>query len=471
MSDLDQTNNFSQFNLSKPLMQALKEVGYEQPSPIQSACIPVMLKDKDIAATAQTGTGKTAAFALPLLHNLSVPNRSPQALILAPTRELAIQVATALQSYAAFMKGVNILPIYGGQGMESQLRQLKKGVHIVVGTPGRVMDHLRRKTLKLNALKTIVLDEADEMLRMGFVDDVEWILEHTPDNRQIALFSATMPKPIREIAKKYLRSPEEIAIISKTKTVAAIAQSYWLVQDTSKLKALLRILGSEVFDGVLIFVRTKNSTVELSDKLTEQGHNSVAINGDMNQPLREKTIEKLRNGNIDILVATDVVARGIDVKRVSHVINYDMPYDSDVYIHRVGRTGRAGRIGNAILFVTLRERRLLRAIEKHTKQNITQINLPSNHQVNEKRIEHFKKQIQEFMQQPIDPRITSLVADLQSETEADWKHMASALVTALNLKTPIFASNISKTDNDDNNRERYRKDKVYSKGPRRRRRR
>lgn len=446
MSNSAQTNGFNQFNLSKPIMQAIVDVGYEQPSPIQQACIPVMISGKDIAATAQTGTGKTAAFALPLLEQLDVKNKTPQALILAPTRELAIQVATALQTYATFMRGVNILSVYGGQGMDTQLRQLKKGTHIVVGTPGRVMDHLRRKTLKLHSLKTIVLDEADEMLRMGFIDDVKWILEHTPENRQIALFSATMPNPIRKIAEQYLQDPQHVAIKSETKTVSAIQQSYWLAQGTSKMEALYRILDSEVTDGVVIFVRTKNNTVEVADKLITRGLNAAAINGDMNQGLREKTIEKLRDGDVDILVATDVVARGIDVMRVSHVFNFDMPYDSDVYIHRIGRTGRAGRSGQAILFVTPRERHLLRAIERHTKQSITPINLPSNQQVSEKRIDRFKKDIQQLMQQPVDPKIVTLVNDLQQETEADWEHMATALAMALHQKNPIYLNNERRKD-------------------------
>ncbi len=439
MSLPNKPTGFNQFNLSKPLEQALTEVGYEEPTPIQTACIPEMLQGKDIVATAQTGTGKTAAFALPLLEQLSVKDRSPQALILAPTRELAIQVATALQSYATFMRDVKILPVYGGQGMDTQLRQLKKGVHIVVGTPGRVLDHLRRNTLKLHLLNTIVLDEADEMLRMGFIDDVEWILEHTPEDRQTALFSATMPAPIRKIAENYMQSPQHIAIKSETKTVSTIKQSFWLVQGTSKIEALCRIVDSEVSDGIVVFVRTKNSTVEVADKLIARGLNAAAINGDMNQSLREKTVEKLRNGKIDILVATDVVARGIDVARVSHIFNFDMPYDSDVYIHRIGRTGRAGRAGRAILFVAPRERRLLRAIENHTKQIIEPINLPSNQQVKEQQIDRFKQEIQTLMQQPIDQKIAMLISDLQRETEADWQHIAVALVTALHQKKPIFA--------------------------------
>ncbi len=447
MSTNVKSSSFAQFELSKPILRALSDSGYEQPTPIQLACIPEMLKGLDIAATAQTGTGKTAAFALPLLEQLEVNNNATQVLILAPTRELAIQVSTALQTYATFMKRVAILPIYGGQGMDSQLRRLKRGAQIVVGTPGRVMDHLRRKTLKLHSLKTIVLDEADEMLRMGFIDDVEWILEYTPESRQIALFSATMPAPIKKIAQRHLKQPHHIAIKSATKTVSAIDQSYWLAQGTSKLEALNRILDSESYDGIVIFVRTKNNTVELSDKLIQRGHNAAAINGDMNQSLREKTIDKLRKGNIDILVATDVVARGIDVARVSHVFNYDMPYDSDVYIHRIGRTGRAGRSGKAILFVAPRERHLLKAIEKHTKQSITQMSLPSNQQVTEKRIDQFKNTIEALMKQPMDQKIIDLVISLQRETEADWEHIAKALTMALHQKSPIYPSKMDKKIN------------------------
>ena len=440
MSKSPKDNQFAQFDFSKSILQALVEAGYEQPTPIQLACIPEMLKGSDIAATAQTGTGKTAAFALPLLEQLTPNDKSTQALILAPTRELAIQVATALQTYATFIRGISILPIYGGQGMDSQLRQLKRGAQIVVGTPGRVMDHLRRKTLKLHSLKTIVLDEADEMLRMGFIEDVEWILDHTPKNRQIALFSATMPAPIRKIAERHLQSAQHIAIKSETKTVSSIDQYYWLVKGTSKLEALNRILASENYDGIVIFVRTKNNTVELSDKLAQMGQNVAAINGDMNQSLREKTIEKLRKGQINILVATDVVARGIDVARVSHVFNYDMPHDSDVYIHRIGRTGRAGRSGKAILFVTPRERHLLKAIEKHTKQLITQVSLPSTQQVVEKRMEQLKEDIKKLIQQPKDQRIVDLTHAIQSESDVDWEELSSALVMALHQKNPVFSS-------------------------------
>ena len=310
--------------------------------------------------------------------------------MLAPTRELAIQVAEAFKTYASSMKGFNVLPIYGGQAMDTQLRQLRRGVHVVVGTPGRVMDHLRRKTLKLDNLKTIVLDEGDEMLRMGFIEDVEWILEQTPEQRQVALFSATMPAPIRRVADKYLSSPKVVKIISKTSTVERIEQRFWMVSGLHKLDALTRILEVEDFDGIIMFVRTKALTVELAEKLEARGYSASAINGDMTQALRERTIGQLKKGQIDILVATDVAARGIDVARISHVVNYDIPYDTEAYVHRIGRTGRAGRTGKAILFVAPRERRLLRAIENATRQPIKPMELPTRQQVNEKRANDFK---------------------------------------------------------------------------------
>jgi ATP-dependent RNA helicase DeaD len=347
-------SRFSQFALAVPILQAIEEIGYESPSPIQIESIPMLLEGRDILGQAQTGTGKTAAFALPLLSQLDLSLTKPQILVLTPTRELALQVAEAMQTYARHLKGFHILPIYGGQGMETQLRGLRRGVHVVVGTPGRIQDHLRRGTLKLDSLSAVVLDEADEMLRMGFIDDVEQILEHTPAERQTALFSATMPEAIRRIAQRHMRQPVEIRIATKTATVATVTQRYWEVNDLNKLDALTRILEVEDFEAMLIFVRTKVATEELAEKLEARGYSSAALSGDVKQSLREKIVERIKGGSVDIVVATDVAARGLDVERISHVINYDIPYDTETYIHRIGRTGRAGRKGTAILFLSRR---------------------------------------------------------------------------------------------------------------------
>lgn len=394
--DAPQTS-FEELEISPVVLRALTEIGYEAPSPIQAQSIPYLMAGRDIIGQAQTGTGKTAAFALPILSRLDLTRRVPQTLVLTPTRELAIQVAEAFQSYARHLDGFHILPVYGGQGMQTQLRQLARGVHVIVGTPGRVMDHLRRGTLALDHLTTLVLDEADEMLRMGFVDDVEWILEHTPSSRQIALFSATMPTVIRKIAERHLNEPAEIKIKAKTATVEAISQHYWAVSGMQKLEALTRILDAENFDGMIIFVRTKTETVELSEKLEARGYEAAALNGDMSQVLREKVIERLKKGALDIVVATDVAARGLDVERITHVVNYDIPYDTEAYVHRIGRTGRAGRTGKAILFVAPRERRMLRAIEQATKQPIKEMRLPSLQDIAERRIEQFRTQVHETL--------------------------------------------------------------------------
>ncbi|HED19640.1 MAG TPA: DEAD/DEAH box helicase, partial [Gammaproteobacteria bacterium] len=364
MSESNTVTSFSEMNLAAPLLKAIEDVGYEQPSPIQAKSIPVLLEGRDLLGQAQTGTGKTAAFALPLLSRLDLSLREPQLLVLAPTRELAIQVAEAFQTYARHLKNFHVLPIYGGQSYEIQLRQLRRGVHVVVGTPGRVMDHMRNGKLKLDSLQALVLDEADEMLRMGFIDDVEWVLEQTPDTRQIALFSATMPKVIRKVAERHLNNPVVIKIDQKTATAETIRQRYWQVSGLHKLDALTRVLEAENFDAMLVFVRTKTATVELAEKLAARGHACEALNGDIQQKMRERIVERLKKGQIDILVATDVVARGLDVRRISHVINYDIPTDVEAYIHRIGRTGRAGSPGDAILFVSPREKRLLRSIEK-----------------------------------------------------------------------------------------------------------
>jgi len=388
---------FRDLNLNDDLLAALNEVGYENPTPIQAQTIPHLLKGLDLLGHAPTGTGKTAAFALPLLHRLNMKIPHVQIMVLAPTRELAIQVAEAFQSYARRIKGFHVLPIYGGQDYSGQIRQLKRGVHAVVGTPGRVMDHMRKGTLRLDGLQVLVLDEADEMLRMGFIDDVEWILEQTRKERQMALFSATMPKEVERIARRHLRNPQEISIKSQTATAATINQRYWPVDNFHKLDALTRILEVESFDALLMFVRTKTATNLLAEKLEARGYSAAALNGDMAQKDRERMVNRLKKGTLDILVATDVAARGLDVDRISHVVNYDIPHDTEAYIHRIGRTGRAGRKGEAILFVAPRERRMLSAIEHATRQKITQLKLPTTEMVNNKRIANFKQKISDTL--------------------------------------------------------------------------
>lgn len=429
---------FADLALSAPILKAIQTVGYEVPSPIQAAAIPVLLAGGDIVGMAQTGTGKTAAFALPLLSRIDMTQAEPQILVLAPTRELAIQVAEAFQKYAAEIPGFHVLPIYGGQDMTSQLRQLKRGVHVVVGTPGRVMDHLRRGSLNLSNLKSLVLDEADEMLRMGFIDDVEWILEHTPKTRQTALFSATMPKEIRHVANNYLNNAQEIKIASSQSTDANIEQVYWMVSGTNKLDALTRILEVEPFDGMIIFVRTKTATVELAEKLEARGYSAAPLNGDMNQQLRERTIERLKTNKLDIVIATDVAARGIDVDRISHVVNYDIPYDSEAYVHRIGRTGRAGRSGKAILFVAPREKRLLFTIEKATKKPITLMELPSGATVTKHRIDQFTQQITDTLKEQSDLSFfNDLLAKYSNANDVSPEEIASALAFLLQKERPL----------------------------------
>jgi ATP-dependent RNA helicase DeaD len=429
--------SFAELDLPQFLQDTLSKVGYEKPSPIQQATIPVLLQGSDVVGMAQTGTGKTAAFALPILAKIDLTQARTQALVLCPTRELAIQVAEAFQTYAAGMRGFHVLPIYGGQDMGRQLTGLRRGAHVVVGTPGRLLDHLSRKTIDLSQLKTLVLDEADEMLRMGFIDDVEAILENTPKDRQVALFSATMPAPIRAVAQKYLHSPQEIRIQSAISTNEDIEQFYWLVQGTSKLDALTRILEVEEFDAMLIFVRTKTSTVDLAEKLSARGFAASPLNGDMNQAIRTRTVEQLKNGQLDILVATDVAARGLDVDRLSHVMNYDIPYDDEAYVHRIGRTGRAGRSGKAILFVAPRERRLLQSIEKTTRKKITQMELPTRGELIEKRSNAFKDGIADTIRNGKLDFFHKLVSDLVREHECTPEHVAAAMAYLLQKDRPL----------------------------------
>ncbi len=432
------SQTFADLALCEPVLRALEDVGYESPSPIQAATIPVMLSGADMLGQAQTGTGKTAAFALPALTRLDLAGREPQVLVLVPTRELALQVAEAFQRYAAHLKGFHVLPIYGGQSYQPQLNALRRGVHVVVGTPGRVIDHMNRGTLKLANLNLLVLDEADEMLRMGFIDAVESILEQTPPIRQVALFSATLPAPIRRIAQKHLHSPIEVTIKSKTSTATNIRQRFWLVSGMHKLDALTRILETETFDGMLVFTRTKQSTVELAEKLEARGFAAAPLNGDIPQKDRERTVARLKAGQIDIVVATDVAARGLDVERVGHVVNYDVPYDSESYVHRIGRTGRAGRKGEAILFIAPRERNMLRIIERATRQVIEPMNLPTVDAVNELRITKFKLRVSETVAKGEANAFRPILEQLEAETGLPLIDIAAALASLGQGATPLL---------------------------------
>ena len=438
MSEKELSANFNSFGLSKELLKVLDEVGYESPSAIQEQCIPHLLNGHDVIGQAQTGTGKTAAFALPLIDRIDISNNQVQLLVLAPTRELAIQVSEAIQTYARHLKGFHVLPIYGGQSYDIQLRPLKRGVHAVVGTPGRVMDHLKRGTLKLNSLKALVLDEADEMLRMGFIDDVKWVMEKLPKERQIALFSATMPDVIRRVAEKFLNTPKIVKVKTKTATAQTISQRYWLVSGVNKLDALTRILEVEKFDALLIFVRTKTATADLAEKLSARGFTAEAINGDIAQRQRERIIQQLKNGKIDILIATDVAARGLDVERISHVVNYDIPQDPESYVHRIGRTGRAGREGKAILFVAPRERRMLKTIERITRQPIDPMQLPSAKIINEQRVVNFKNRITDTLNNQELAIFEELILTYQKEHEIDAFKIASALALMAQGTEPLL---------------------------------
>ena len=429
---------FDQLNLSAPVLEAVRATGYETPSPIQAQTIPLLLEGRDVLGQAQTGTGKTAAFALPVLSNLNLKQHDPQVLVLTPTRELAIQVAEAFQSYASKISRFHVLPVYGGQDYSSQIRALKRGVHVIVGTPGRVMDHMRRGTLKLDNLKTLVLDEADEMLRMGFIDDVEWILEQTPASRQIALFSATMPTQVRRIANNHLNNPAHITIKAVKATTDLIRQRVWPVSGTHKLDALTRILEAETVDGVIIFVRTRHLTVDLADKLAARGYAAKALNGDIPQAQRERTVNQLKKGELDILVATDVAARGLDVERISHVINYDIPYDTEAYIHRIGRTGRAGRQGDAILFVAPRERRMLSAIERATGTKIETMKLPSTETINDQRIARFKQAITDTLANEELGLFHKMLEEYQLEHNIPAIEIAAALANLVQGDEPLL---------------------------------
>jgi len=431
-------SGFDALDLDPMVRKVLAELGYQEPSAIQAQTIPPLLDGKDVMGLAQTGTGKTAAFALPILSKLDLDAAGPQALVLAPTRELAIQVAESFQRYAQHLPGFHVLPIYGGQSYGPQLAGLKRGAQVVVGTPGRLIDHLDKGSLKLGDLKHLVLDEADEMLRMGFIEDVERILQSVPEQRQVALFSATMPGAIRKISQSYLRDPVEISVKTKTTTGTNIAQRYVPVRGQQKLDALTRILEVEQFDAMIVFARTKQITEELAEKLQTSGFSAAAINGDVPQAQRERTIGQLRDGRIDVLVATDVAARGLDVERISHVLNYDIPHDSESYVHRIGRTGRAGRSGEAILFVSPRERHMLRSIEKATRQSIEQMELPSVEAVNERRLARFAQGITDTLAKGDLELFQNLVEQYEREHEVPASRIAAALASMVQGDRPLL---------------------------------
>ncbi len=431
--------SFADLGLGAPILKALGDVGYETPSAIQAQTIPPLMAGRDVVGLAQTGTGKTAAFALPILSRLDHSQKAPQALVLAPTRELALQVCEAFERYAAGHKGVHVLPIYGGQGYGVQLSALRRGVHIVVGTPGRIMDHLEKGTLDLSELKYLVLDEADEMLKMGFAEDVETILASTPAEKQVALFSATMPAQIRRLSAKYLRDPQEITVEQKTTTSQNLTQRYLIVSYPQKIDALTRILEVENFEAMIVFTRTKNETEVVAEKLRARGYGAAAINGDVQQVQRERTVKQLRDGKLDILVATDVAARGLDVDRISHVINYDIPIDTESYVHRVGRTGRAGRTGDAISFVTPRERRMLSSIERATRQPLTQMHLPSVDDVNATRLARFDDSISAALARPEEiQRFRDIVSHYVEHHDVPEVDVAAALAVVAQGDTPLL---------------------------------
>ncbi|MGW4241965.1 DEAD/DEAH box helicase [Nocardia sp. NPDC004722] len=452
--------SFADLGLDERILRAIADVGYESPSPIQAATIPPLLDGHDVVGLAQTGTGKTAAFAIPVLQGLNETGKAPKALVLAPTRELAIQVAEAFGRYATHMPGVHVLPIYGGQNYAVQLSGLRRGAQVVVGTPGRVIDHLERGTLDLTELQYLVLDEADEMLKMGFQEDVERILRDTPGDKQVALFSATMPTAIRKISKQYLKEPVEITVKTKTSTNTNITQRWVLVSYQRKLDALTRILEVEPFEAMIIFVRTKQATEELAEKLRARGYSAAAINGDIAQAQRERTIGQLKSGVLDILVATDVAARGLDVERISHVVNYDIPHDTESYVHRIGRTGRAGRSGDALLFVAPRERRLLDAIERATRQQVTEMQLPSVEDVNAQRVTKFHDAITENLNSANVPLFRKLIEEYEREHNIPLVDIAAALAVGGHEGDTFFM------EPDPEPAPRERRDRDRDRGPR-----
>jgi ATP-dependent RNA helicase DeaD len=447
LSDQNPELTFQQLNLSAPLLQAIESAGYTTATPIQARAIPLLLEGRDVLGQAQTGTGKTAAFAIPLLERIDPAQRVPQVLVLTPTRELAIQVAESFERYASGLPGLRVVPIYGGQDYQVQFRQLDRGVHVVVGTPGRVMDHMRRGSLKLDALRGLVLDEADEMLRMGFADDVEWVLTQTPPERQIALFSATMPEPIRRIAQRHLRNPAEITITQGASAADTVRQRFVVVAPHQKQSVLARVLEAESIDGVIVFVKTKSTTEPLADYLAAQGHRTAALSSDIAQKQRERIIDNMRNGKVDIIVATDVAARGLDVQRISHVINYDLPFDSESYVHRIGRTGRAGRSGNAILFLHPRDRHLLRRIEHATRQTVEPMEIPTKRTINQRRVAKFHERITAGLGHKDITTFASMVEQYRSEHDVPIEQIAAALAALAAGDTPLLMTEDLKPTN------------------------
>ncbi|KGM28031.1 DEAD/DEAH box helicase [Photorhabdus luminescens] len=430
--------SFADLGLSAPILSALEDLGYEKPSPIQQQCIPHLLNGRDVLGMAQTGSGKTAAFSLPLLHNINAELKAPQILVLAPTRELAVQVAEACADFSKHMRNVNVVALYGGQRYDVQLRALRQGPQIVVGTPGRLLDHLKRGTLDLSNLSGLVLDEADEMLRMGFIEDVENIMSQIPAEHQTALFSATMPEAIRRITRRFMNDPQEVRIQASVTTRPDISQSYWSVYGMRKNEALVRFLEAEDFDAAIIFVRTKNATLEVAEALERNGYNSAALNGDMNQALREQTLERLKDGRLDILIATDVAARGLDVERISLVVNYDIPMDAESYVHRIGRTGRAGRAGRALLFVENRERRLLRNVERTMKLTIPEVELPNAELLSQRRLEKFAANVQQQLESSDLDQYRTLLSKLQPAEDLDIETLAAALLKMAQGERPLI---------------------------------
>ncbi|VEI77315.1 Cold-shock DEAD box protein A [Mannheimia haemolytica] len=428
---------FADLGLPQPILDAVNEMGFVNPSPIQQECIPHLLAGRDVLGMAQTGSGKTAAFSLPLLAQIDPTQHHPQMLVMAPTRELAIQVADACEQFAKNMKGIRVVTVYGGQRYDIQLRALKQGSQVVVGTPGRILDHIRRGTLDLSELKFIVLDEADEMLRMGFIDDVETVMAELPETHQTALFSATMPEPIRRITRRFMKDPQEVKIKATERSAPDIEQSYWLVNGFRKNDALLRFLEVEEFDAAIIFTRTKTGTIDITELCERNGYRTAALNGDMTQQAREQTLEKLRSGRLDILVATDVAARGIDIERISLVINYDIPLEEESYVHRIGRTGRAGRSGRALLFVEPRERRLLRNIENLIKKPINEVAIPNHEILMEKRREKFKARISKQLEHHDLEKYRELLEDLFT-ADQDHEELAAAMMMLLQEKQKLI---------------------------------
>lgn len=458
--------NFESLALAPALLETINKLGYTKPSPIQASTIPHVLAGQDVIGQAQTGTGKTAAFALPTLSRFGAEKAGEvKVLVLAPTRELALQVAESYEAYGATMPELRVQVLCGGMEYRPQIRALRQGVQIVVGTPGRVVDHLKRGTLKLDQLQCLVLDEADEMLRMGFVEDVTWVMEQAPKECQVTLFSATMPKPVRRLAQRFLKDPKEVTVQSETATVAAIRQRYVFVHQRNKLQTLLRVLETEEFDGVILFARTRDNTLELADFLQKAGFRAMALNGDLAQAQREQVVDQLKENRIDILVATDVVARGLDVPRISMVLNYDIPFDGETYVHRIGRTGRAGREGDAILFVTPRERRMLSSIERVTRQKVEEMPVPNAERINAVRKERFKERITEHLGKNLDT-FYALIKEYQEETGADPVSIAAALGSIAQGDTPLFT-----TDEEFNRPARGRENRRAEGGGQRRERR